>query len=88
MSGYEQGIVEVTGCSPEDAVVIEYIMREEIFHSTLDWQTAAQFNRAARRAGRMLAADREVYEEIFRLGREAFERLQAENQAKAKGELQ
>lgn len=88
MSGYEQDIVKVTGCSPEDAVMIEYIMREEIFHSTLDWQTAAQFNRAARRAAKMLAADREVYEELFRLGREAFRRLQAENQAKAKGKLQ
>jgi hypothetical protein len=88
MSGYEQDIAKVTGCNPEDAVMIEYIMREEIFHSTLDWQTAAQFNRAARRAASMLAADREVYEEIFRSGREAFRRLHAENQANARGELQ
>lgn len=87
MSGYEKDIVEVTGCSPEDAVMIEYIMREEIFHSTLDWQTAAQFNRAARKAATLLAADREVYEEFFRLGREAYQRLHTENQAKAKSEL-
>jgi hypothetical protein len=88
MSGYEQDIVKVTGCSREDAVMTEYIMREEISHSTLDWQTAAQFNRAARKAAKVLAADREVYGEIFRLGRGPFRRLHAENQARAKGELQ
>jgi hypothetical protein len=88
MGGYEKDIVEVTGCSPEDAVMIEHIMREEIFHSTLDWQTAAQFNRAARKAAKILAADRCTYEDYFRLTREAYQRLHAENQAKAEGELQ
>jgi hypothetical protein len=82
MSSYEQDIVKVTGCGPEDAVMIEYIMREEIFHGTPDWQTAAQFNRAARQAAKMVAADREVYEEFFRLGPEAFPRPQAENQGR------
>ena len=87
MSGYEKDIMEVTGCSAGDAVMIEHIMREEIFHSTLDWQTAAQFNRAARKAAKILAANRDIYEECFRLTREAYERMRAENQEKQKGEL-
>jgi hypothetical protein len=87
MSAYEKDIIEVTGCSPGDAAMIEHIMREDIFHSTLDWQTAAQFNRAARKAAKIFAADRQTYEEYFRLTREAYLRLHAENQAKEKGEL-
>ena len=86
MSGYEKDVIEVTGCSAGDAVMIEHIMREEIFHSTLDWQTATQFNRAARKAAKILAADREIYQEYFRLTREAYERMSAENQANQKGE--
>ena len=88
MSGYEQDIIEVTGCSPEDAVMIEPIMREDIFHSTLDWQTAGEFSRAARKAVRILAANRDTYEEYFRLAREAYQRLHAENEAKSRGEFQ
>jgi hypothetical protein len=72
MSGYTEDIIEATGCSPEDAEMIEEIMRNEIFHSTLDWQTEVEFRRAARKAAKMLEADREVYEK-FRDGiREAF----------------
>lgn len=84
MTGYTDDIIKVTRCSPDDAVMIEHIMREEIFHSTLDWQSEAEFNRAARKAVRILATDREVYEEYFRLGREAYKKLHAENEAKAK----
>ena len=34
MSAYRQMIVEDTGCKPADAAMIEYIMREDVFHST------------------------------------------------------
>jgi len=81
---YDDMIVQDTGCSPADAVMIEYIMREEIFHSTLDWQTRAQFRQAARKAARLLEADRATYEEYFRLTREAYQRLRAENEARRK----
>ena len=88
MRAYEKDIIRVTGCSPEDAAMIEHIMREDIFHSTLDWQTATQFKRAARKAAKMLAADRGTYEEYFRLTREAYQRMRAENESKAKSRLQ
>lgn len=81
---YDEMIVEDTGCSPADAVMIEYIVREEIFHSTLDWQTRTQFRHAARKAAKMLEADRATYEEYFRVTREAYQRLRAENEMREK----
>jgi hypothetical protein len=55
-------ILEDTGCTADDAGLIEHIMREDVFHSTLDWQTRAELRRAARRAAKMLDHDRELYE--------------------------
>jgi len=43
-------IINATGCKPEEAEEVEEIMRDVIFHSTLDWQTGAQFNKGAREA--------------------------------------
>jgi len=48
--GYKESIIEVTGCNAEDAEEIEDYMRNIIFHSTLDWQTKAQFNKGAKDA--------------------------------------
>ncbi len=50
LKGYAKMIVEATGCSPADAPEIEDYMRHTIFHSTLDWQTAAQLKKAAKTA--------------------------------------
>src|SRR5574343_209085 len=52
LTSYQRDIIEVTGCRPEDAEEIEDYMRNAIFHSTLDWQSRRQFNRAARMAYR------------------------------------
>lgn len=82
MTGYTQDIVEVLNCTEEDAVMIEYIIREEIFHSTLDWQTEAEFNRAARKAAKMLASDRQTYEELFTATRAAYQRFKAQTDAR------
>ncbi len=84
MTAYAESIIEATNCTADDAVMIEYITREEIFHSTLDWQSRIEFNRAARKAAKILAGDREVYEEYFRLGSKAYAKLHAENEAIAK----
>jgi hypothetical protein len=53
-----------------------------ILSGTLDWQTAAEFNRAARKAARMLSADRAAYEGFFRASREAFQRMRAEREGR------
>jgi len=43
--------------------MIEDIMRNEVFHSTLDWQTRAEFRQGARKAAKILEGNREVFEE-------------------------
>ncbi len=73
MPGYREAIIEDTGCNPDDAVMIEYIMRDHIFHSTLDWQNRAQLRRAARQAVKILAEDRPLFEEHFARTRAMFE---------------
>ncbi len=40
-------------------------MREDVFHSTLDWQSRAAFRRGARKTAKLLEADRDVYEAWF-----------------------
>ncbi len=62
MSAYNQMIIEDTGCNRDDAGMIEDIMRNEVFHSTLDWQTRAQLRQGARKAARVLEQNRELFE--------------------------
>lgn len=47
LKGYAKSIVDDTGCDPSDAEEIEEIMRHDIFHSTLDWQSKAEFKKGA-----------------------------------------
>jgi hypothetical protein len=54
MSHYQQIIVEATAASGKDAGYVEDIMRNDIFHSTLDWLSRAQLVRGAREAMKML----------------------------------
>ena len=51
LRGYAKTISEATGVTDaDDLAEIEDCMRNEIFHSTLDWQTKAQLMRGAREA--------------------------------------
>ena len=54
MNCYEQIIVEDTDCPPGEAFKVEAVMRQDVFHSTLDWQTRGEFRRGARKAWRLL----------------------------------
>jgi hypothetical protein len=58
MTGYQEMIVQDTKCDPKDAPEVEDIMRNIIFHSTLDWQSRAQFRKGAREAYEVLLAER------------------------------
>jgi len=40
-------IARIWGCSEAEAQVVEAIMRNDVFHSTLDWQTAEQYRAGA-----------------------------------------
>jgi hypothetical protein len=68
-------IIEDTGCSPDDAGMIEHIMRDDIFHSTLDWQTRPQLRRAAREAVKLLAENRDLYEQERAMARAVVEQM-------------
>ncbi len=48
LTGYRKLIAEATGCEATEAAEIEEIMRDTIFHSTLDWQTRDQLIQGAR----------------------------------------
>lgn len=50
---YQALIHEATSAPVEILPILERIMREEIFHSTLDWQSRRQFFSAAKKAYRM-----------------------------------
>jgi len=49
-SRYNDLIQQATGAQPYELNVIEAIMREDVFHSTLDWQSAEEFADGAREA--------------------------------------
>jgi len=63
---YQRDIMDQLGCSDADAAMVENIMRNEVFHSTLDWQSAEQLQRGAREAWAILEANREVFESYRR----------------------
>ena len=42
--------------------ILERIMREEVFHSTLDWQTAHEFNQGAKKAHKIYMGDAAFYD--------------------------
>lgn len=49
-SPYAALIAEATGAPESKLALLEELMRTEIFHSTLDWQSAAQLANGARQA--------------------------------------
>jgi hypothetical protein len=60
---YRKLIKRATGCTDAEAALVEDVMRHDIFHSTLDWQTREELEEAARegfevvrRVGRLLKA--------------------------------
>lgn len=64
-NGYQEIIFEATQCNEKDGLIIEEIMREDIYHSTLDWQTREQLHAAAKQAQTLLNQYRKMYERIY-----------------------
>lgn len=69
---YKKQIIAELRCSSEDAEMVEDIMRNHIFHSTLDWQSAAELQREAHEAWAILEADRETFASHYRDVRRIF----------------
>lgn len=81
---YAQDIQQLLKCSADDAIMIEHIMRDEVLHTVaLDWLSARAFNNAARKAAKLLEADRAEYEAYFAGVRAAFEQMRAAKNAQA-----
>tara|TARA_Y100000310_G_scaffold189465_1_gene189431 strand:+ start:374 stop:547 length:174 start_codon:yes stop_codon:yes gene_type:complete len=54
---YTEILIKATGVTePAELAIIEDIMRHDIFHSTLDWQTREQLSDAAKEAHEVLKA--------------------------------
>ena len=80
---YHRDIWRITRCSVDDAAKIEHIMRDDVLHTVaLDWLSAVEFERTARKAARLLDANRADYDEYFAGARAAFAQMKA---AKAAG---
>ena len=61
-NGYQAMILAVTGAPESLLPTLERIMRRDIFHSTLDWQSAAEFARGARQALALYRRDSDFYD--------------------------
>lgn len=55
-------IQAATGASEKLLPTLERIMRRDVFHSALDWQSAAEFNRGARQALALYRRDAAFYD--------------------------
>ncbi len=81
LSDYQQMVVEDTGCALEDAYKLVQIMRDDVFHSTLDWQSREEFRRGARKANKLFQEDHEDYEAWFSQMRRVWDEGQARKTA-------
>ena len=75
-------IHDATDATADDLPLIENIMREEIFHSTLDWQTHEQLRGGAQQAFARLNEDRDLYELDAENGGAVLEQMRAEAAAR------
>ena len=64
MNHYQEIIKQATKCPDTDLPALENIMRDEIFHSTLDWQTKAQLVKAAKQAVKILEGIKAIEEDF------------------------
>jgi len=61
-TGYQAMIQVATGAPDKLLPALERIMRRDVFHSTLDWQSAAEFNLGARQALALYRRDAAFYD--------------------------
>ena len=78
LTAYEKWIAEATGAPDNLLPILENIMRDEVFHSTLDWQDDEQFTAGARRALRIFLHNRRIYDTESAFHHARIARLQAE----------
>jgi len=62
LTGYQAMIQDATGAPEKLLPTLERIMRRDVFHSTLDWQSAAEFDCGARQAFALYRRDAAFYD--------------------------
>ena len=62
LTGYQAMVEAATGAPEKLLPTLERIMRRDVFHSTLDWQSAAEFDRGARQAFALYRRDAAFYD--------------------------
>lgn len=77
-SAYADLIAAATGAADELLPILENIMREKVFHSTLDWQSANQFRKGARQALAIYEEAPDFFRAEIDYQRARFRMLQAE----------
>jgi hypothetical protein len=77
-SAYADLIAAATGAADELLPILEKIMREEVFHSTLDWQSASQFRKGARQALAIYEETPPFFQAEMAYQRARFQMLKAE----------
>lgn len=75
---YEQLITEDLCCTPEEAGIVEDLMRTQVFHSTLDWQSREQLRDGAKEAFEIFSADREFFLNHYRNASAFVQKMKAE----------
>jgi len=78
MNTLQKIIKKATAADGELLPVIERIMREDIFHGPLDWQTADELSNAAREAVKIYEADRDFHDADTRYRKARWARILAE----------
>ena len=82
-SAYHELIAEATGAGDDVLPILEQIMREDVFHSTLDWQSAREFRTGAKKAYRIYLADADYYRASARHRKASFHLFGAELEVEA-----
>jgi hypothetical protein len=80
---YQRDIIQHLGCTPQDAAMVEDIMRRFVFHSTLDWQSREELNRGAEDAWAVLEEDREMFEADFAARQRMFNEMKTQEAVEA-----
>ena len=77
MKAIHRIIQEATEAPAGEWALLENIMREEIFHSTLDWQSREQLKAGAQHAQQRLESDREWYVLTWQYRQKILQQMQA-----------
>jgi len=78
-SPYADLIGAATGAPESILALLENLMRDEIFHSTLDWQSAEELTEGARKAYDLYRSAPAYYDGLLNLQRAEFQLAKLEN---------